>query len=407
MNKILTLLLILCLLPACSDSLTEENQPHQQTTQLENKLIGIAQKAIAECHPGRANEIQVANVIPCPSRMVFKKNNLGRAETIMVPDTMIYLVNFQNQNGCVIVSDCELISDAIAIIPENNLSVEDITDDDALSYYFELFLDSYLLGSIGNTFSEDDVQDIMSTYANSETDDEEWHTRVTYSKSNIVAKWGTGNPYNMYCFTPSGNAAQAYYADVAVAQLLTFYEQPVKINGYNIDWANLHFTYPSNKAQAEAVGRLVHEIGVLNHTIYDEDLTWRLDVEITDDLGTFYPVSTLEPLKDSFNYICELFPTEEKMIHNIIDYGPALLSGTALDEDGNEHRKYTWVVDGAQARSRTINQKYEYRFFYRCNWGNNGKNNGYFLSTAFNPLGPYSNYHINHHVYTTYFIEKK
>ncbi len=399
--------MILCLLPACSDSLTEVIQPHQQTTPLENKLIGIAQKAIADCNPGRANEIQVANVIPCPSRVIFKKNNLGRAETIMVPDTMIYLVNFQNQKGCAIVSDCDLISDVIAIIPDNNLCVEDITYDDALSYYFELFLDSYLLGTIGNTFATDDVQGFMTMYENSETEDEDWHTRVTYSNSNIITKWGRGNPYNLYCFTPSGNSAQAHYADVAVAQLLTFYEHPAEVNGYTIDWINTRFSYPTKKAQAEAAGRLVHEIGVLGNTHYDDDGTWKLGIEVTDDYGNFYPVSTFSHFKSSFNYLCEIFPTEEKMLHNIIDYGPALLSGTALDENGNKLRTYTWVVDGVQVRSRTINQKYEYRFFYRCNWGNNGTNDGYFLSNAFNPLGPYSTYHINHHVYTTYFIEKK
>ncbi len=325
----------------------------------------------------------------------------------MVPDTMIYLVNFHKQNGCVIVADCDLISDAIAILPDNNLSVEDISDDDALSYYFELFLDSYLHGTIGNTFSEDSVNGFISTFANGETDDEEWHTRVTYSNSNIFTKWGRGNPYNLYCFTPSGNSARAHYADVAVAQLLTFYEHPAVVNGYTIDWKNTSFSYPSNKAQAEAAGRLVHEIGVLNKTQYDEDGTWKLGIEITDEDGNFYPISTLSNLVSSFNYVCEPFPTEEKMLHNLIDCGPALLSGTALDEDGKEIRNYTWVVDGAQVRSRTINQKYEYRFFYRCNWGNNGKNDGYFLSNAFNPLGPYSTYHINHHVYTTYFIEKK
>ncbi|MDE6498370.1 MAG: C10 family peptidase [Muribaculaceae bacterium] len=406
MNKILTLLLILCLLPACSDSLTEVNQPHQQTTQLENKLIGIAQKAIAECNPGRANEIQVANVIPCPSRMVFKKNNLGRAETIMVPDTMIYLVNFQNQNGCVIVSDCELISDAIAIIPDNNLSVEDIVNDDALTYYFDLFFESYLLGTIGNTLSLDVVQEFIPDYSNNDNEDVEWHTIAAYSSS-IRPLWGTGSPYNKYCLTPTGNNVAAYYVDVAVAQLLTFYEYPAVINGYTIDWTNTRFSYPTNGAQAEASARLIREIGVLNNTHYDDELTWQLSVEETDGYGNLIPVSTLTPLKDYFKYVCELFSTEEKMVHNIKDYGPALMSGTALDEDGNELRSCTWVVDEVQARSRTINQNTEMRFFYHCNWGKDGKYNGYFLSNTFNPLGPYSNYHINHNVYTTYFIEKK
>lgn len=95
-----------------------------------------------------------------------------------------------------------------------------------------------------------------------------------------------------------------------------------------------------------------------------------------------------------------------KTIHNLYEYGPALIYGCSVNSTtGTILAAHEWVIDGALAQRKTIDGSSRIRFLYHCNWGWNGSYNGYFLGTAFNPINS-DKYKFNYNLKATLFITK-
>ena len=67
------------------------------------------------------------------------------------------------------------------------------------------------------------------------------------------------------------------------------------------------------------------------------------------------------------------------------------------------------MIDGAKAQVSTVDGEYKVRFLYHCNWGWNGRYNGFYLCNAFNPYGDREDdtYEFNYDIDVLYFLEKR
>ncbi|MDE6498399.1 MAG: C10 family peptidase [Muribaculaceae bacterium] len=324
---------------------------------------------------------------------------VSRSNSTILPDTLLYVVNYKDNKACVLVSYTKELQGVVAVLPNQNLSTaENINNNPGFKIYMDLFKEAYLTGNINKLYTIDDFKKyIPEGVATLSADDEGW-TTVTQYPVKLIQEWGQGAPYNKYCFDPNtGRQALAGCGPVALAQALTYFREPSTINGYSISWKSTSNVKPETDYEKDAVARLIHEVGVLCYAQY------------TDTATSVYPSSMANALKTlNYTYTQESFSNEIKMIHNLYQFGPAIMTGSSRKSDGTRISGHAWVIDGALAQHNTLYNDKGTRFLYHCNWGWNGNRNGYFLSTAFNPYGDTygDRYKYNYDLSTIYFIQR-
>lgn len=364
------------------------------------QVVKMAQDALRGVSlDGRAaSELTVESVSPWLTvDLQVDGYNAARSANISIPDTLLYAVVFKNNAGSVLVSRNQYYEGPVAIFPQENLgNCKDAMENDGFKFFIALYCESLKEGNINKTFAAVDFVPFLSDASESSaSDNSDWKTVTDYPVK-LIQKWGQRSPYNKYCFTADGKQALAGCLPVAFAQTLTYFKYPKTINGYNITWSYTNCEKPTSANQQDEVARLIHELGVMSDATYGVSSTpasvEKMNLALSD-MGYEY---RYDPTQVSIH--------ETMMIHNIAEYGPAIVYGAA-----NTVIAHEWVIDGALAQRRTIDGKSELRFLYHCNWGWNGSQDGYFLSTAFNPYGDNSSpdYQFNYIVRPTYFIKKK
>ena len=401
MRKYVTYLIILIVSACSSNDVFDLETQHESTlSDAYEHVVKIAQEALGDITlKSRANSVlSVESVTPWLT-VDLQRDDYGNARSAkdVFPDTLLYAVAFKNKAGSVLVSCNQLYEGPVAILPQEYLgNCKDAMENEGFKLFVGLYCESVKNGHINKTFSEDEFMPFLSKalrYTSPESSD--WATVTDYPVK-LIQKWGQRSPYNKYCFTADGKQALAGCLPVAFAQVLTYYKYPNTINGYKIYWSSTNCEKPTSAYQQDDVARLIHELGVLCDAEYGVS-------------STKAPVKKMNLALTKMGYEYRYDSTqvaihETMMIHNLAEYGPALVYGAA-----NLVSAHEWVIDGALAQRRTIDGKSELRFLYHCNWGWNGSQDGYFLSTAFNPYGDNSspNYQFNYIVRPTYFIKKK
>ncbi len=399
-NTITNLILALSLiLSSCSDIEHSETLANQISFNNQySSVISMATEAFrATTDNSRSTEaLIVGEVLPWMTKDIYPDYCTNSRTNKHLPDTLLYIVNFKNESGYVIVSDNDYLKSVVAIVPNANLNPKDNIDNPGFKYYLELYKESLQNNIINKTFNLEDFADYISVKNPYEGSSSEWVT-VTEYPNKLIQEWGQRAPYNRYCFTTDGEQALAGCLPIAFAQVLTYYEYPEIINGYKINWANTHFKYPRSIVEEEAAARLVHELGVLSDASYGTSTTSAKVLSMNNQLT-----------KWGYTFRYNESATEYMMIHNLYEYGPALMYGASRNPStGTYIGAHEWVIDGALAQRKVIDGKEQIRFLYHCNWGWNGNSNGYFLSGAFNPYGESNHtYKFNYNVKATYFIKK-
>jgi hypothetical protein len=283
-----------------------------------------------------------------------------------LPDTLLYVVNFSNDNGAVLISDNEIFRGVLAVM-DNNFDPHQEIESPEFNFFLKSYCESLKTNRIHSTTNFSEVKQYLPTNIATSEATENWETIFVYPNK-LYCKWGQDAPYNKYCLTPDGKQAVAGCLPVAVAQALTYFKYPSKINDYTIHWEHLGFEFPSTYNHAESSARLISEIGKYVQARYGEHSTGT----DANKILTFF--------SNHGFYITKSNGFHDLMaIQNISDYGPFLVAGRCV-EGG-----HGWVIDGAHVQRKQIDDKQTLRFLFHCNWGWNGKYNGYFLSTAFDP----------------------
>lgn len=353
---------------------------------------------------GQVREVDRENV-----RVICK--NKTRANSSNSLDTLIYVVNYADNEGFAIIS-ANLGTEALLGVTEIGNYDDAIAENDGFSFFMDL-AKKYVKNS--SRFSGD-------PFTVTET------TMIDSLNPLITVKWGQNFPEALYC--PN---TWAGCANTAVIQICSYYEFPTSMNltfsqrerdSISIDWVEVKKHYISSNSYAshtnclasedshKVIAELARQCGVYSNSQYkfNDLLTFSSDspapysytnycywigpytdtlFDMDDELDVIDMIEALgyvRPEKHLYSSQCTNFP---------LNLGrPVFMFGTTYDLADSHY----WVVDGFKYYQDVITTHatepatttITYRYYNHVNWGWKGISNGYFLDGVFAANAAYS-----------------
>ena len=369
------------------DTLSKESSPEYAKT-----FIIAPEEAVAQAQQFRANikgttradaSNRVASVYAWRSSDIYADGLTRNSAGDVLPDTLLYIVNFDGDDGYALVSSNTRYRGVVAYIEDGHLTPDDEIDNPG----FEIFLEGYrdYFGGIPVDTSEiipihedpGDYGEATSMY------------ELVYSAGPLLTtNWGQREPYNYYCFTDNGHQAPAGCVAIALGQIAAYHQHPTSYNGHVYNWDAImqYEQVPiSDTLASNSVAELIHDIGLLVFMHYTDSAS-----------GAYF---------EDVYYCLDAFDYHNQMVYDvnfdsistdIINSKPVYMRGVRTYIDSLGQTKYVghaWVVDGVVVKSYTVEEVdrmghvvssfTDYRNYVHCNWGWNGNSNGYFIIGAF------------------------
>ena len=225
----------------------------------------------------------------------------------------------------------------------------------------------------------------------------DWENIVYYRNGLCPVEWGQEDPYNMYCPKINGKLTVTGCLATAVAQFMSIYRHPTNHNGYDFNWEKM--TEYKN-------GRLCCEVGKDNIARLMEQLGRKSDLNLSygvdETSGKFEDIPrTFRNFNYSNGGTIRKYNTDE-VIKELKKGNCIIVKGMRIKKDfkifgwtlfSTYSKGHAWINHGLMERRRNI---YHYKagklvsttseslWYPLCNWGDNGNDNGYFLSDVFN-----------------------
>lgn len=280
-----------------------------------------------------------------------------------LPDTLMYIVNLQDEDGYFIIAAEREQSGVLAYVEDGNLQPTEEIDNPG----FQLFLD----GAIKHITSPRTIE-YTPPLAPHPTGP------ITYIKPLFIrTKWHQRSPFNDNCPLQNGSHTLAGCGPIATAQVVAYFKSPANFNGYNYHWDSIYVNpIPNNNTGRTDAAHLVRTIGNLesaNYGLLGTGVNHSAIGTCLDALG--YQYSTA-----SYSYF--------KFRNSIRNNRPVIVTGF----DYNHMSGHAWVIDGLYefiiTRTETLGDGTIISFpeetdYVHCNWGWGGNCNGYFFSGAF------------------------
>lgn len=381
--KNILLLAVVLAMTACSNQENVESTPtfpHQSVSDIRSyaEALKIAQEAIPMLNDGSTtrSESSYSRKIDISKKEVIKIDAKTRGNS-GINDTIIYVFNFENNEGFALVSASKNTEGLLAITEKGHCDPSSRSNVCG----FEIFLD-LAKEYVANSKSRDliDYKDsVVSSY--------------DYVGPYVTVKWGKYYPEGEFC--PNNIAG---CVNIAMAQIMTKFQYPSSINltyagrdksSQTLNWSamKLHsaghaVSYCSDTTTHKSIGRLHRQLGEMNHSSYNSDGT-----------GTTseYIIPTFNILGYSYGNWSSYTGTSAR---NELNNGHVfLMLGTATPEGG-----HGWVFDGYMKKTdvhyEMINSGYGWvptgeihnviSYYNHMNWGWYGNNNGYFSENVYN-----------------------
>ena len=325
------------------------------------------------------------------SKKVVKLDARTRSD-LEVNDTLIYVFNFENDEGFILISASENTEAVLAITEQGNYNPEVRSEIEG----FELFMDlakNYVVAASKQTRSRNNTRGFQK--------DTMIHSYTITVEPYITVNWGQICPEGEFC--PNGISG---CVNTAMAQVMTYYQYPSGIsltyNGadlsyQNLNWAdmkshntcNQHYWYSSscnNQNSHKAIARLLRQLGELTQSSYNSD-------------GTASTVNNSRQTLSNMGYnISDYYYYSGAYVREELEDGHLILA------DGDLYNSYghLWVIDGYLTDIATecvmeqidvgnhtlwviIDEYGSGTYYYNhINWGWYGHSNGYFLDGVFN-----------------------
>lgn len=284
---------------------------------------------------------------------LFAQEEIEIVDTI---DTYALAFTFKDNKGFVIMSAKEGLPDLLYYAESGTFDMTPKAKDHS---GFHVFLD-YLSQWVNLQFSaEDDLEYGGSTWENE---------IVMANEKGVPVQWGQYVPYNLYCPTgmPTGCLA------TALAQVMAYHKYPSSYNGYNFNWTlMLSVTKQTNSTEqgSKDVSKLMAQLGGPEN----------LNIQYGANGSTGY-------IKDAKRTLINFgYDGKAKIVHynyavlkkQINSNKPVVMAGSPRYGMG-----HAWVADGYMIRRRPNCKDIKY---VHCNWGRNGKDNGFAVSGPFDP----------------------
>ncbi len=273
----------------------------------------------------------------------FLPNTRGSGDDVPV----IHILSFGEDGGTAIMAADMRMKPIYAVVENNGFTQDDVLAYSSTGNSEKEQLRSLLSNSIRSEIIED-IESLSDFGVNTRAQslvDEAWV--VTRSETTcgplLATKWTQGSPYND--LEPLWKDGKRYYAGcvtIAIAQILTYFQQPSSINGVAMNWdllSNCVYGHTMNANERAEVAKFVHQIG-LN---LDLERDYETGASGSSNAALFFLLKT--PLQNvntvSYNW---------NVIKPILDVNnPVYIQGfaTYINEDEVlDTTGHAWVIDG-------------------------------------------------------------
>lgn len=360
---------------------TEQSQNINSTSKMEN-ILKEANNYIGLLNEGNTRNIQtrtVASIEPI-TRNFLNKETLSRSSN--AKDTLLYLINYQNNGGFILMGTGEQAHKVFAVADEGNLHFTDTLYNKGLSIFFKNL--QATLQQSQTRSSDIPIDKIPPTDMDYKVVKE---SSVTPMLAQSVTLWEQGAPYNNNCWTTDGKQAVAGCLPLAIAQIMTCYRHPHAVNDYIIPWRAM-IRGNGGKFAANLIAILGQkelldaEYGVSSTSAskYNIEKTFKqmgYKSLYVNGIGFIAESNWRAYLAGDFKYFGEYNETNS----------PLLASGFTDTPKGREG--HAWVIDGFIKNAIYLKDKgepdsayylWEYdNTLYHCVWGWGGLCNGYYF----------------------------
>ncbi len=328
-----------------------------------------------------ANTVDVGKARQSAESLLQKSVQLApvtnRVSATEQTDAAYYLFNAEDGKGFVIVSAEDELADVLGYSFNGHITPASMPE--ALL----LFLDTY--AKYAEAYRNGDAvvaEDFTSAFAN----------RRAAGTNLLKTKWGQGAPYNNLCPILNGEKCYTGCVATAMAQLLCYWQWPVKGSGYSYatdtngetysgtlehtyDWSSMKNTTVENlndEAASAAVAQLMYDCG--------------LSVNMKYGTGGSSATNILKPLYTNFGYIPttlrvrmrDCYGSESEWLELLaseIDAGrPLYTTAESQTGEGQDASGHAFIIDG-----------YDVNGYVHVNWGWNGNHDGFFALSKMNP----------------------
>ena len=314
------------------------------------------------------------------------------------PDTLMYVFNYEDNAGFAVVSANRATEELIAVTEQGNYVAGEETGNGGFDLYMDL-AESYVSGKIQPTSTGPAELTQIKTVEYRDT---------TWYGPYLTVEWGQGDPYNLYSYTEDGYHAWAGCMATAVAQIISFYEEPKQMQiTYDGSNSNLSLNWSSIKQHASddncnycgqhtTIGKMFRQIGEELHLVY-----------VVQPYGESTHVkSTFE--KFGYSIGDKTAYSLNKVMGSLSDGNLVLMLGL---EKNSEEEGHAWVLDGYRrikvtqmeytrpndaAPWQLLSNNIYYLTVTHINWGWDGEANGYFSANVFNPIKKGTKYEYTH-----------
>jgi hypothetical protein len=306
---------------------------------------------------------------------------IGLTESI---DTLMYIVNFDDNKGYAITAADERTDAVYAIIDQGILSA------DSLEYFdnpgFTVFMEEVVFKML--TDMKENLgkpkKDNAVTYATSRT----WLN----ANIHLRTRWSQNSPYNQYCPWDGGQQCPTGCVATAVAQIVAYYKAVGRVQwSYNgsygnavLDWDRIISDCINNDGKVQAttasaneVAHLMRYLGITMGADYSADGTSINENAGVNWMNKWGGLSATSLSNYNRNTISSALIggsiLSQKLVYMRANSGKKTFLGITTGYTGG----HAWVIDG-----QYFNIAQEKTYFH-CNFGWAGRADGFYLSDAF------------------------
>ncbi len=376
-------------LASCSKEVASSNYQHETnntstTIPLSDALIALddMMSSLAACTKSEnTQDYSMEDILSfgLPQIPQTKAGIIG----VDVPDTLMYIVNFKNEQGFAVLSADTRLGESVYCLTENGtIGSEDFIK--AMDYLHSDKTNTKSYGKSEDTFKDIGHDFVPALILSSMLADikyglpkEAIETKATPIAGGVLlkTKWHQGYPFNKYTPYENGRQCPAGCVAIACAQIMQYCKKPADpvFNGVSCSWntmetvCNSNDIY-SNNATSEAkeqVARFLIHIG-------KKSLCY---IRYHADGSGGYADGVVRTLKhygySSVRKTTGFGSKNQSKASEMLRKGlPVYLNGSDYHNGGG----HAWVIDG------------EWNGHFHCNWGWNGKWDGYYAKHNYFPI---------------------
>lgn len=372
MNKIFSGLVFLLLLFSCnSEEFVQSNEESQITESSNVSNFKVSPEEAVERLQDFLSGVQsrASSNINIQSIEVFTKEKCNtRALSTNTPDTLMYAINFSDNEGFAIMS-ADKRTEPIFVLTENgNYNFQEETGNIGFDIFMEM-TKNYIVGMTNET-------DTTLPFAETRAIGSEWDL-YKEKEPKLKYKWNQNSPYNMY--TPIQNGAHTPVGCVAVAigMCVARANSISEINGYPIDLSGGCYTTTelnADPAKAQNVARLLREIG----------RNMNMDYQTGGSGTSIDAAESFLKNESNIKYVTDFMPFGDQTTTRYLwdclvlstGGGVAVITGANSQEEA-----HMWVLDGIKVYKQGLSGKE--LCLYHCNWGWGGSFDGWYLQAIY------------------------